>query len=419
VAGSPGDRGTTKFRDGRLPAFGAMIALKSTGHRRPYGADRPGGRLFFGEDKGIGVRSINRVRLRREKLARIFGVALVAASALAASAAWAQEPIQPPAPLGIFGADLPGEGKVMVSFLPQFSRLQGVKIDDNWVKAPYIVTHVVSAYTPVGSHLLRLVPQNLTTNIQTLSVSYGATRNLTLFASTGFIEKSVNMQAFAGLSGATPLGYKVGATDGATDTTLAAIYRVHHDAINRLNLSLGLSLPTGSTEENISLLLPNGAAPAKRAFYAMQPGSGTADLMPGVTYSGVLNAWSWGLSYRARLPLNRASAGWRYGDLNEVNAWGGYSWVPGLETTFRVNASTQTAIHGSDPLIRGYAQGSNPNFYGGQQVSLFAGIIASGRFVGLRAAQFGLEAGVPVYQNLNGPQLARDWQVNLAFRYKL
>jgi hypothetical protein len=167
------------------------------------------------------------------------------------------------------------------------------------------------------------------------------------------------------------------------------------------------------------LLLPNNTAPAKRGFYAMQPGTGTYDLLPGIAYSGVLKAWSWGLAYRARLPLDQNAEGWRYGDLQELNAWAGYTWRPGLETTLRLNGSTQGAIRGTDTNILGYAQGSEPLFYGGQQVSVFGGVVVSGHYFRLPLSQVGLEAGVPLYQRLNGPQLGRDWQINLALRYKL
>jgi hypothetical protein len=345
--------------------------------------------------------------------------AIAAVGLMGAQTALADPPAQPPAPLGVFGADMPAKGKFVFSFLPSATRMQDSHIGVQTVSAPYIVTHVVSPDTPVGSHLLRLVPKDLTIETEGFAVAYGLTSDLTLFASTSLIQKDVNMQAFQGLSGTTSLGYSVGSTSGLGDTTLAVIARVHHDAVTRVNVNLGLSLPTGSTTETQNLLLPNDTAPAKRAFYAMQPGSGTVDLLPGVTYSGVMRAWSWGASYRARLPLDRNAQGWAYGDLHEVNAWAGYSWAPGLETTLRLNATTQAAIQGQDPGIKGYAQGSNPQFYGGQQVGLYAGAIVSGRFVGVPSAQFGVEAGAPFYQNLNGPQLGRNWQVNFALRYKL
>jgi hypothetical protein len=341
------------------------------------------------------------------------------ASAQVAGPALAASPPQAPAPLGVFGVDMPGAGKVVLAALPTFTRLQGSKIGSTSVSADYIVSNVVSADTPVGSHLLRMVPHSLSVDTEGFSVAYGLTRDLTLFASTTLVQKSVNMQAFKGLSGLTTLGYSTGSTSGLGDTTLATIARIYRDPVNQLNVSAGLSLPTGSTTADMTLLLPSNTAPAKRGFYAMQPGTGSYDLMPGIAYSGVLKAWSWGLAYRARLPLDRNAQGWRYGDLQELNAWAGYTWRPGLETTLRLNGSTQAAIRGADAAILGYAQGSDPLFYGGRQVSAFGGVMVSGRYFGLPSSQVGLEAGAPLYQHLNGPQLGRDWQVNLALRYKL
>lgn len=331
----------------------------------------------------------------------------------------ADAPAQPPAPLGVFGVDMPAAGKLVVSFLPSYTRLQGSRIGAHQVSPAYIVSNVVSAYTPIGTHLLRMVPKSLDIDSQGLAIAYGLSPSVTLFASTAILEKDVNMEAFSGLAGLTPLGFKVGSTAGIGDTTLASILRIHSDAVNQVKVNMGLSLPTGGTADDISLLLPNDTAPAKRGFYAMQPGSGTVDALPGLAYSGVLRAWSWGLAFRARLPLDRNSNGWRYGDLEELNAWGGYTWTPGFETTIRLNGSTQGRIVGHDPGITGYAQGADPLFYGGRQVSLFGGVVVGGRHFGLGAAQFSLEAGAPLCQDLNGPQLGRDWQINLALRYKL
>lgn len=326
---------------------------------------------------------------------------------------------QAPAPLGVFGVDMPGAGKFVFTFLPSFTRMQGSQIGTTSVSPDYIVSNVTSAHTPVGDHLLRMVPHSLSVDSQGFSLAYGLTSNVTLVASTVILEKSVDMEAFKGLSGLTPLGSSVGSTAGFGDTSVAAVVRVYRDQVNQVNLNMGLSLPTGSTTDNMFLLLPNNTTPSKRGFYAMQPGSGTVDALPGIAYSGVLKAWSWGASYRGRLPLGSNAQGWRYGDLHEINIWGGYSWMPGLETTLRFNGTTQGAIRGFDPGITGYAQGASPTFYGGQQISVFGGVIVSGRYFGLPSSQIGLEAGVPLYQNLNGPQLGRDWQVNVALKYKL
>ena len=107
------------------------------------------------------------------------------------------------------------------------------------------------------------------------------------------------------------------------------------------------------------------------------------------------------LSYRGRFPLAANPEGYLYGDLHEFNGWAGYSWIKGLTTTFRVNATTQGEIRGLDPMIRGKAQAANPNFYGGQRVELWGGATISGGLIGQDALTIALEAGIP---GLSEPQ---------------
>jgi len=117
------------------------------------------------------------------------------ASAQVAGPTAAALPPQAPAPLGVFGVDMPGAGKVVFAVLPSFTRMQGSKIGANSVSADYIVSNVVSADTPVGRHLLRMVPHSLSVDTEGFSVAYGLTRNITLVASTALLQKSVNMEA--------------------------------------------------------------------------------------------------------------------------------------------------------------------------------------------------------------------------------
>jgi hypothetical protein len=58
-------------------------------------------------------------------------------------------------------------------------------------------------------------------------------------------------------------------------------------------------------------------------------------------------------------------------------------------------------------------QGTNPNFYGGNHTDLFGGIEIGSPF-GVKNVHLAIEAGGTVYQDLNGPQLGRSWQLNSA-----
>jgi len=349
-------------------------------------------------------------------------------------------PPLPPAPLGVFGADMPPDGKLVFSIIPQFANLSHTLIGTRRVSSEEVVATVPWFRSPTAK--LRGVPQNVAVAAQTVALAYGVTKDLSLVVTAGMVEKNLDFLTFKGATGITRLGMSYTGTDSLADFTASAIYRIYQDPIHRIQLNLGMSFPTGGDHNTFTLLQADGTYLTSRAFYAMQLGTGTFDVMPGVVYAGKLEKWSWGLSYRGRFPLTVNSQslegnpvqaakdllaagiafdqqGYRYGDLHEFCGWGGYTWIPGLTTTFRVNASLQGPIRGFDPNIRGKAQAANPNFYGGQRVELFGGATISGKFIGLDDMTVALEAGIPVYQNLNGPQLSKNWQAGMALRWKI
>jgi hypothetical protein len=326
-------------------------------------------------------------------------------------------PPPPPAPLGVFGADMPPAGKLVVSIIPQFANLSHTLKGTRRVSSEEVV-----ATTPWFGHptaKLRLVPQNVSVAAQTLALAYGITKDWSVVITGGLIERNLDMLTFRGAAGVTRLGLSYTGTAGLADFTASTIYRIYQDPIHRVQLNLGMSFPTGSTHNSFRLLLPDGSYGTSRAFYALQPGVGTFDVQPGVVYAGHIDKWSWGLAYRGRFPLAANPEGYLWGDLHEFNGWAGYSWIKGLTTTFRVSASTQGQIRGLDPMIRGKAQAANPEFYGGQRVELWGGATISGAFIGQDALTIALEAGIPVYQNLNGPQLSKNWQAGMALRWKI
>jgi len=70
-----------------------------------------------------------------------------------------------------------------------------------------------------------------------------------------------------------------------------------------LHVNAGVSIPTGSVDERDVLPTSNGQE--VRLPYPMQTGSGTWDLLPGITYLGQAGDWSWG---------GQASATFRLGE---------------------------------------------------------------------------------------------------------
>jgi len=331
-------------------------------------------------------------------------------------------PLLPPpiplAPLGVFGVDMPAAGKLTFSVGALFWNLSHSLLGTQGVSSQQLAATVPWYWSPTTSKL-RLIPQNIAIASEGVSLCYGVTKDISIFVATGMIEKNLDMLTFKGASGITPLGMSFTGTDGMTDSVFAGFWRVYQDPINRIQINLGMSFPTGGTNNTFTLLQPNGTYATSRAFYSMQPGSGTFDVMPGIVYAGALERWSWGLSYRARLPLGVNPEGWMYGDLHEFTGWGGYSWTPSLTTTIRVSGSLQGPIIGADPLVVGKAPAANPTFYGGQRIELFGGATIGGKIIGVDALSMLVEAGIPVYQNLNGPLLSKNWQASVVLRWKI
>ncbi len=64
------------------------------------------------------------------------------------------------------------------------------------------------------------------------------------------------------------------------------------------------------------------------------------------------------------------------------------------------------------------------HFFGhGWEIYIREGCILShainGKFIGYENATLAVEAGLPVYQNLNGPQIMKNWQAGMSLRWKI
>jgi hypothetical protein len=336
---------------------------------------------------------------------------------------WGSEPAaadEPLAPIGVLGANMPGAGHAAFTYSSAYIRTVGNLIGTNSVTPDYIVSHIYSNRTPApGDHLLRVVPLSGDVSGQYFTINYGVTNDFALVASGGYLSKEKTLLTYKGTQGLTRLGTSQPYTEGVSDIAVAGVYRVYKDEINRVLVSFGLGLPTGQIANNWTPLSPAGTYATKVAVYGMQEGSGSVAAMPGITYKGFLGPWTWGISYRAWFPLDNNVDGWRFGNLNGITAWGGYSWLTGVTTTVRLGWVNQDHIHGYSNAILGFAEGNVPQFYGGNWIDLNFGASVSGRYFGVPKMTIQAEFGVPVYQCLNGPQAASNWGGILRLQYKM
>lgn len=103
------------------------------------------------------------------------------------------------------------------------------------------------------------------------------------------------------------------------------------------------------------------------------------------------------------------SQGYALGDKHKVTGWVAYEFASWISASFRAEYMTQSDIDGFDAQIGGPVQTAYPDFYGGKRLDLLGGVnlvVPEGPLKGHRLA---FEAGAPVYQDLNGPQMETDW----------
>lgn len=103
-------------------------------------------------------------------------------------------------------------------------------------------------------------------------------------------------------------------------TKLSGLFKLYADRIHHVHLNAGVSLPTGSIDEEDEVLAPTGTRPTLTLPYPMQIGSGTYDLLPGLTYTGHYERMGWGAQYAGILRLNQNDEDYTLGDQHSLTA---------------------------------------------------------------------------------------------------
>lgn len=313
------------------------------------------------------------------------------------------------APLAVMGGHMHGQGEWMLSYRYMRMDMEGNRDGTSSLSPEEIVTNYFNNPNspPTG---FRVVPTEMTMDMHMVGAMYAPTDWLTLMAMGMYVEKEMDHITFQGMTGTTRLGEFSTKSSGFGDTKLSGLFRIYHEGNHSIHLNAGLSMPTGSIDEEDDVLTPMNTRPTLRMPYAMQLGTGTYDALPGITYTGHSGQWGWGAQYTGEIRLeDENDEGYAWGDKHTITAWGGYQANDWLTLQANANASTQSEIDGSDAQITAPVPTADPDNYGGQTIALGAGFRIKPATPELSRASFGAEISVPVYQDLNGPQMETDW----------
>lgn len=296
------------------------------------------------------------------------------------------------APIGVMGDHTHHAGEWMLSY-----RYMYMDMRPNYVGSSEVSPQSVA--TPPGTGPFRIAPTDMQTEMHMIGAMYAPTDDVTLMFMVPVLDKAMQHLVFNGSTFRTN-------TNGVGDFKFGGLIDIYEDGNTKIHLNLGLSAPTGSITET-GFVPPAGGV--IRLPYPMQLGSGTWDFRPGFTWAGQCGNFSWGSQVAGTIRLGENDENYTLGDDISATIWGAVRLSDSLSTSLRVSATGWGDIDGRDARIAGPVPTARPDLRGGERIDLFYGInylFCNGPLKGHRLA---VEAGAPLYQDLDGPQLGMDW----------
>ena len=305
------------------------------------------------------------------------------------------------APIGVKGDHVHARGEIMFSYRPMIMDMDGNRDGTNRLSTADVFArgYVVS-------------PLEMTMEMHMFGAMYAWTDSTTLMAMVPYVRLS--MDHLTGMGGRFTTRSK-----GIGDVKLTGLHTLWESGVHRVHGNLGASLPTGSIDERDETPMSGGAE--VQLPYPMQLGSGTFDLLPGITYSGHTEDWSWGAQLGGTIRLGENTNDYRLGDRLETTGWVTKLFDNDTGISLRLAGADWGNIDGADselnPMMVSIVPTADPNLRGGTRVDALAGLSWFPSAGWAEGHRLSLEFGVPVYQDLDGPQLETDTILSIGWQY--
>lgn len=334
-------------------------------------------------------------------------------------------------PMNIPGGGIPETYEFRFKASPTFMHMEGLRDGTEDLNTADLLGSPVVMGQPTGRYMA--VPTEM--NMGMLNLAAGYSFSDRWFGSVMFMYRYNHMdmtfnsavQSMTGLEGFTMK------TQGVADTMLMGKYRLYADdpliPRSQVSLLLGLSLPTGSIDERNDDH-PVAMRRGELAPYGMQLGSGTVDPTIGLLYQASGSPYWWGVNttYSARLYDNDRD--YRLGNEATLDAYGMYQFRYDTLVHAQLNLKYKGRIRGEmDEAQSGdsghITQGDSatpymtplwdPDNYGGNTAFATFGLQWQPAPMNI----LDISVGIPLYQDLNGPQLKQDYRLMLTWYLEL
>jgi hypothetical protein len=298
------------------------------------------------------------------------------------------------APITVMGEHTHGQGEFMFSYRYMYMKMEGNRDGTNSISDAEVLNQFM------------VTPQKMTMQMHKFGAMYAPSDDLTLMAMIPYVFKSMDHLTRTGVNFTTD-------SEGFGDIKTSALYKIYDDNNQRIHLNFGVSLPTGSINERDNTPAGNNQI----LPYPMQIGSGTFDLLPGITYMGQTEKNSWGAQGMGTLRLGENGNGYSLGDEFHLTGWVARNWSDWVSTSLKLKGKTWGNINGADSRLNpNMIPTADPNRRGGTQLDIGFGVNLYAPSGSLKGSRLAIEFDLPLYRNLEGPQLETDWQLTVGLQ---
>jgi hypothetical protein len=327
------------------------------------------------------------------------------------------------APAGLmFAHMLDKAGQVMIGYRYKHSRRHGDVMHGKNSVTDQEIHDNGCGNEPLGC---RVKPSEMNVTMHMLSLMYAPTDWMNLMLMPQFVTKSMNMHSLEGIKvdpgpefdalfRATQHGGHQHESGALGDIGMYMLFKLVDRPHHRLHISFGATAPTGDVD-----LTLNRVHKVDIGFthYGLQPGSGTWDLKPGVTYTGNIDDFFWGGQVTGTYRMGLNESGFAFGNNLQASVWGGYQLFRWLSATLRGMYSVEGDLKGEYPEDSHIPIGpmDQPQNYGGKFWDIGMGLTASVPSGDLVGNSLSIEYLQPLMDDFNGYQLEREG--TLAFNW--
>jgi len=355
---------------------------------------------------------------------KIKTTAIAAALCTAASAQNTFENLARPdghAPISIMADHTHDAGKWMLSYRYMFMDMDGMYRGSNSISPTQVFNNAPNNYN--------VTPTRMTMEMHMLGAMYAPSDRITLSAMLPYLASE--MDHLISPTAPPPLQASNGGrptfttrSEGIGDLKLGSLIRIVHDGPHHFHAGIGISLPTGSiAEKDVTPGPPMmGGLTSRQLPAAMQPGSGTFDLLPSLTYAYVADSWSAGIQAAGAIRTGENHHGYRLGNKFDLNSWIAYRINEWASVSTGISYHWEDELNGTQSDItriivnRTIPTAFSEN-YGGQRIEALAGVnfvIPEGI---LRNHRIAADIRVPLWQDRNGLGLGTDYTLTLGWQY--